>query len=157
MLQFQLRENAEGKRHYLDGQLDHPVDSGRPSVRVVAVEHDITFVPGTRAYSKACYDVTLADGRRLRLEETPLFRGWAYAGTGYDGGYDDRKGLGAWRGDIAEHDVYELPDVESVLLGGAPTPPGHREQPARVLVDGRETIGHCPVMTWGAIDRYGLA
>ena len=26
-----------------------------------------------------------------------------------------------------------------------------------VLVDGRPCIGHCPVMPWGAYDRYGLA
>ena len=156
-LQFQLRETAEGQRQYLDGQVDFKVQDGRASLRVEDVTHDIEFVPGTRAYSRASYALTMDDGRTIHLEAEPFYRGWAYAGTGYDGGYLDRKGLGAWRGDITEHDVYDLPDPETVLLDGAPTAPGHREQPAQVRIDGRPCLGHCPVMTWGAVDKYGLS
>ncbi len=155
-LQFQLRETSDGRRTYLDGQLDHLVQDGRPSVRVESVTHDISFVPGTRAYEHASYLVTLANGETIHLEVEPFYRAWAYAGTGYDGGYDDRKGLGAWRGDIAERDVYELPDPETVVIDGQPGYAGHREQPAQVLVDGRAALGHCPVMTWGRVDKYEL-
>jgi hypothetical protein len=155
-LQFQLREDADGRRQYLDGQMDHRVGDGRASVRVQDVRHSMTFVPGTRAYEHAEFDVALADGRELHLAVEPWMRPWAYAGTGYDGGYSDRRGLGAARGEVVEFDTYELPDLETVLLEGAPAYAGHREQPARVTVDGVPTFGHCPVMTAGVVKRYGL-
>jgi hypothetical protein len=154
--QFQLQEDGGGRRLFLDGQLDWPAGDGRPSIRVADVTHDISFVPGTRVYDKLHYRVTLEDGQALEIDVEPLLRSWAYRGTGYNGGFDDGLGLGAWRGERLEHDVYDLSDPEIVLLDGAPHPPGHREQPARVTVNGAPGLGHMPVMTRGPLPAYGL-
>jgi hypothetical protein len=154
--QFQLQEDGDGNRLYFDGQLDWPVGHDRPAIRAVDVTHEISFVPGTRVYDRLRFGLRLADGRELAIDAQPLLRAWAYRGTGYNGGYNDGMGLGAWRGVVLEHDTYDLSDVEVVLLDGAPHPAGHREQPVRVTVNGEEGIGHVPVMTRGPLPSYGL-
>ena len=155
--QFQLREDGAGNRTYFDGQLDHRLDDGRASVRALDVSHDISFIAGTRAYDHARHRLILEDGRVLEVEAEPLGRAWAYRGTGYSNGYHDGRGLGAWRGDVVEHDVYDLSHPEDVLVDGSPAVAGHREQPVRLVVDGAASLGHLPVMTRGAIARYNLA
>jgi hypothetical protein len=154
--QFQQREDGDGNRVYFDGQIDYPYDSGKPSERAVSVSHDIAFIPGTRTYEHVRYELTMAGGRLVVIEAEPLVRPWAYRGTGYGGGYHDGKALGAWRGSVLEHDVYDLENPESVLVDGKPHPSGHREQPVRIVVDGKPGFGHMPIMTRGAIARYGL-
>lgn len=152
-LALQYREDADGERLALDGE-SIGRDGTRTRVRDVAL--DVTFVPGSRAYRDLALDVTLADGATLRVEAWPLLNAWAYAGTGYDGGYLDGRGLGAWRGTVAEHDVYEHVPPEQVLLHGEPTPPGHREQPVTLTIDGTPGTGHCPVITRGALPLRGI-
>ncbi|MBT4162111.1 MAG: hypothetical protein HOC70_08970 [Gammaproteobacteria bacterium] len=154
--QFQLQEDGEGKRLYFDGQLDYPLDDDRPSVRAVDVTHDISFVPGTRIYDRLNYSLKLDNGDLLDIEAKPLFRAWAYSGTGYDGGFHDRLGLGGARGESMEYDIYDLSHVNDVLLDGKTHFPGHREQPASATVNGAPAIGHMPVMTAGPIARYKL-
>ncbi|MFD2396553.1 hypothetical protein ACFSVJ_06560 [Prauserella oleivorans] len=58
-LALQYRENAEGRRLALDGEL-----IGRDGVRrrVGDLDADITFVEGSRAYSHVKLDVTMEDG-----------------------------------------------------------------------------------------------
>jgi hypothetical protein len=154
--QFQLQEDGSGKRLYFDGQLDWPVGDGRPPLRATSVRHAISFVPGTRVYDQLHYELELEDGQVLEIDARPLLRAWAYRGTGYNGGYDDGLGLGASRGEVLEHDVYDLTDPEIVLLDGERTASGHREQPVVVSVNGEEGIGHMPVMTRGPLPAYGL-
>jgi hypothetical protein len=148
------REDADGKRTFWDGEA---VTKSGERIGVADSTFDFRFHPGTRQYDQVDARVTLANGRQLDLIITPFLHAWAYAGTGYDGGYRDGKGLGAWRGDVAEHDVYEHADREVVLLDGEPTPTGHREQFANIAVDGTSLIGYCAVMTRGSLPRHGLA
>ena len=117
----------------------------------------MSFIAGTRAYDHARHRLILEDGRVLEVEAEPLGRAWAYRGTGYSNGYHDGRGLGAWRGDVVEHDVYDLTHPEDVLVDGSPAVAGHREQPVRLVIDGAASLGHMPVMTRGAIARYNLA
>jgi hypothetical protein len=154
--QFQLQEDGDGNRLLFDGQLDWPLGDARVAIRAVDVSHQISFVPGTRVYDRARFQLRMADGRELAIDARPLLRPWAYRGTGYNGGYDDGMGLGAWRGTVLEHDVYDLSDLETVRLDGHPHRAGHREQPVRVTVDGEEGIGHLPVMVIGSLPSYGL-
>lgn len=154
--QFQLHEDGEGNRQYFDGQLDYSLDDGRASLRAVDVEHEISFVDGTREFDHLTYRLTMDNGEVMVIEAEPLYRGWAYYGTGYDGGYLDALGLGAARGTVLEHDVYDLTHVKNVLLNGEPHPSGHRETPGRVTVNGKRAIGHMPVMAFGKIDKYNL-
>lgn len=153
-LALQYREDAAGHRLALDGELIEPTGVRVP---VTDLGLEVTFVAGSRAYSQVVLTVDLADGRRTRVEARPLLQAWAYAGTGYDGGYDDRRGLGAWRGVVAEHDVYRFVAPDGVRSGGVDVPPGHREQPVRLTIDGRPGLGHLPLITRGALPLRGLA
>jgi hypothetical protein len=80
-------------------------------------------------------------------------------GTGYDGGFDDGRGLGAPRGDgHIEADVYDLSDVENVVRpDGTVRQPRQRETPVRVIVDGARGTGHLVIMTRGPLPRYGVS
>jgi len=152
-LALQYRENAEGKRLALDGEL---ITSDGTRRRIGDLELDIDFVAGSRAYKHVKLDVTLEDDTTLAVEAEPLLHAWAYSGTGYDGGYRDRRGLGAWRGTVAEYDVYDYVPPEQVFLDGSPVRPGHREQPVTVSIDGVAGMGHCPVITRGSLPRRGI-
>lgn len=147
------REDSAGRVTYLDGEI---IGKDGTHSTVVAADIDPHFVPGARTYSTVLLRVTADDGRQWSVEAVPLIEPWAYAGTGYDGGYADGFGLGVPRGNLAEHDVYELVPPESVLLEGNSTPTGHREQFARVVIDGIETTGYCTVMTRGDLPHHGL-
>jgi hypothetical protein len=148
-----MREDAVGRRTYLDGEVIH-VD-GTHDV-VTEVELRPHFHPGARTYDIVEARIGSREGRVFAIRATPLLHPWAYSGTGYDGGYLDGRGLGVPRGHLVEHDVYELIAPEEVRLDGRPTPPGHREQFARVEIDGTATTGYCTVMTRGELPRYGL-
>jgi hypothetical protein len=148
-----MREDAAGRRTYLDGEVIGA--DGSHSV-VTEVEVDPQFIDGSRMYARVGARVRAEDGRSFDIEATPLLHPWAYAGTGYDGGFSDGRGLGVPRGELAEHDVYELVPPEAVLLDGRPTPSGHREQFAEVRIDGLPTTGYCTVMTRGTLPRFGL-
>lgn len=148
-----LREDGSGRRTYVDGEV---IGSDGSHVVIDAVEVEPQFYAGTRTYQRVTARVTSADGRTFDLVATPLLQPWAYAGTGYDGGFSDGRGLGVPRGQLAEHDIYDLVPPEDVLLGGRPTPPGHREQFADVVIDGTPTTGYCTVITRGPLPRYGV-
>lgn len=148
-----MREDDTGRRTYLDGEVIGK-DGSRDVVETVKLLPD--FVAGTRTYSRVRATIGTAAGRVFEVVATPLLEPWAYAGTGYDGGFCDGKGLGVPRGRLSEHDVYDLVPPEQVLLDGTPTPSGHREQFADVLVDGVATTGYCTVMTRGALPHHGL-
>lgn len=146
---FQLREYADGRPRYVDGTLERPGESA--PLRVVDIAHEIAFHPETKIYRHARIQVRLEDGDTVEVTAEPLTeRPWAGRGGGYSRGFRDGKGFGARRGDVVEYDVYDLGDPEKVLLEGAPVPPGHREQLARVTVDGEPGIAHLPIM-----DRSG--
>ncbi|WP_040724197.1 hypothetical protein [Nocardia veterana] len=147
------REDAAGRVTYLDGEV---IGSDGTHATVIRADLSPRFVDGARVYESVSLHVDCDDGRSFDIEAAPLLEPWAYAGTGYDGGFDDGRGLGVPRGEIAEHDVYDLVPPEQVLLGGNSTPSGHREQFATVRVDGVRTTGYCTVMTRGALPHYGL-
>ena len=154
----QLHEDHLGRRQSLDGALVWPGDAGRPELAIVDMEHDLTFHEGTRAFSHARLVLTTEDEQRWEIEAEPVFTAWAYKGTGYGNGYDDEKGLGAYRGEyLEETDIYDVSHPEIVRnLDGAQIPSGHREQPVRLTVNGKPGFGHLPIMVMGPNQRYGL-
>ncbi len=152
-LALQYRENAEGAALALDAELIEP-DGVRK--RIVDAQVEVDFVEGSRAYQEVRMFLTDDTGADLEVVAHPLLHAWAYSGTGYDGGFDDRRGLGAWRGTVVEHDVYELGAPESVQVNGADVPPGHREQPVLLTINGRSGQGHLPVITRGSLPLRGL-
>jgi len=147
------REDAAGNPTYVDGEVITR-DGRHTGVR--SMEFEVEFHPGTRAHRKVSARIVADDGSEFDVEATPFLHPWAYAGTGYDGGYRDGRGLGAWRGTVVEHDVYQFVAPDGVLMDGRPTPTGHREQFAKMVVNGESITGYCPVMTRGALPKYGL-
>lgn len=152
----QSREDGHGRRLFLDGHVTRLDGHDPQPLEVVGLEHDITFIDGTRDWSALCYVLTVEDGSEVVILAEPLQSAWAYRGTGYEGGYDDGRGVGVPRGDLVEHDVLDLTVPGRVTRLGEPFHPGHREQPARITVDGKTGLGHMPVMSSGRIDRYLL-
>jgi hypothetical protein len=153
---FQLREDPLGNVRHFDGEVSWPESAGREPVRISRVEHDIEFISGTRDWSRLHYTLHLVDGTVLEMDAEALQSAWAYRGTGYENGYEDSLGVGVVRGEIVEQDVLDLSVPGKVKRGGELYFPGHREQPARVTVNGRRGYGHLPVMSSGHIERYGL-
>jgi hypothetical protein len=154
--QFQLRETGDGRLLSLDGEACGPLRSEQEPDRVVAVAHDISFVEGTRAWDRLTYDVQLSSGQALHIDAQALQTAWAYRGTGYENGYDDCRGVGVPRGDLLEFDVLDVSHPQWVRRLGEDWKPGHREQPARLTINGQPGFGHLPVMSAGRIERYGL-
>jgi len=152
----QSREDGQGRLLFLDGHVMRVDDPKREACEVVALAHDITFVAGTRDWQSLRYVVTVDDGSEVVIEAEPIQSAWAYRGTGYEGGFDDGRGVGVPRGDLVQHDVLDLRVPGRVTRQGEPFHPGHREQPARVVVNGRPGLGHLPVMSSGRIEKYDL-
>lgn len=153
---FQYREDGSGRQQHFDGAVVDAKAPNEPAVPIERMEHDITFIPGTRDWTALTYRLHLVDGRQLTLEAEALQSAWAYRGTGYENGYFDSRGVGVPRGEIVEHDVIDLSIPGNVTKDGEPYFPGHREQPARVLIDGVAGTAHLPVMSSGRHERYGL-
>ena len=153
----QFHEDATGHQRGLEGFIGWPEGSGRPAVAVVEAEHQLEFHAGTRAYRRATLCLGTEDGAKWEVAAEPLLTAWAYRGTGYDGGYRDGQGLGAFRGEMLEHDVYDVSDPEAVgLPDGTTIRPLHREQGVRLTVNGEPGFGHFPIMAIGRVERYGL-
>ncbi|PWI06191.1 hypothetical protein DIZ27_34745 [Streptomyces sp. NWU339] len=141
---FQSREYADGTPRYLDGTIHSRADT---HARVVDLAYEITYVEGTRTWARTEFDLSLSDGRSVRVEAQPhTVRPWASRGGGYNRGFSDGLGFGARRGEVTEYDVYELPDARRVFLDGVEIDPGHREQLARITVDGAPGWAHLPIM-----------
>lgn len=155
---FHAVEDGYGNQFVIDGEIKFPESSGRPSVKVTAIEHDIHFIPGSRVYDTARLKVTTADGNTYDIEAEAAGSPWTYKGTGYSEGYNDEKGLGLYRGqDLLETDVYDVSDpTKTILPDGREIAPVHREQPVSVRVNGAPGHGHMPLLNWGRVRRYGL-
>lgn len=151
---FQLQEDGTGRVVAVEGFVR---SDGAEPVELAAVEHTIDFHPGSRSYRRADVVLVGVDGRRWRLEAEPVLAAWAYRGTGYDSGFADGLGLGVYRGERIEHDVYGVAHHEDVKLpDGTVIQPMHREQGARISIDAVPGFAHFPIMPIGRIERYGL-
>jgi hypothetical protein len=153
---IQLQENGEGERKYLHGAIDSRTDA--PQLEVIDFKHDIIFEAGTRIYKYARFHFTTADGVEWDVEVEPLGRAWVFKGSGYNHGYNDERGLGYFRGEyLEEADVYDIRHPEEVVMpDGIRIRPLHREQFAKVTVNGKPGQAHCPVITTGFHRRYGF-
>ena len=93
--------------------------------------------PGTRRFRTAQVRATFDDGKRLVLDLTALGSAIAMQGLGYSGGYDDGRGLGAWRAENhLESDVYDLSHPSKVVYpDGSEKEHWHRIQPVGIKAD----------------------
>lgn len=156
---IQVMEDSDGERIYMDGEVQWAPQSGRPPCKIVDVEQDLALVPGKRVFSRLALKMKLENGETWEVEATPIGRPWCYRGTGYDSGFEDGKGLGVWRSDslLVERDVYDLTDPEDVVMpDGSIQQPRHREQLARMTLNGLSGFAYCPFFLIGSHPRLGV-
>jgi hypothetical protein len=153
---FQYREDGKGRVQHIDGAVVQADSADGSRIPIVGIDHSIDFIPDSRDWSTLTYQLHLADGRQFTIEADALHHPWAYRGTGYENGYFDSRGVGVPRGSVVESDRLDLSTPGYVLKDGVPYFPGHREQPARVRINGVAGLGHLPVMSAGHVERYGL-
>jgi hypothetical protein len=128
-----LLSEREGEFSYVSGTL-FDATSGR-SVSVAKLELKPDLHPGTRSFKSVDIAVTLTDGTRLSLQCAQSGSAIAMQGLGYSGGYDDRKGLGFWRGEqVVEQDVWDVSHPADIVYPDERKtgPHWHRIQPVRV-------------------------
>ena len=151
---IQRQENAAGDILFHDGNIAR---HGQPELRIIDMQHELDFLPGTRTCGSATLRCTLQGGEVVTVRFDSLLPGTVYKGTGYDNGFDDERGLGFHRGDVLEYDVYDVSDVEQVgLPDGRTIRPWHRELPCTVEVNGQSGMGYATVLNNGEIPRYRL-
>jgi hypothetical protein len=147
------------QRTYLTGLIRERAHPQRErSVRDAKLS--FALVPGTRRFSSANLELVLDDGRGLRLELEPQGNAIAMPGLGY-GGWNDGKGLGAWRGAYHEEgEIWMLEHPADVRLpDGRVERPVHRIAPVRVASDlgARDTgTGSLTFIALGRLPQYGL-
>lgn len=100
---------------------------------------------GTRRFRTAEVTATLSGGETLRLRVRAQGPAIAMQGLGYSGGYDDGRGLGAWRGENhREIDVWDVSHPSKIVLpDGTQKEHWHRIQPVSIDADlqGERSVG----------------
>ena len=150
------------ERTYLTG---HVIDRRHPeagAVDIADVAFGIDMHPGTRRFRSTRAEVSLADGRRLTLAADAAGPAIVMPGLGYSGGFDDGRGLGAWRGELhTEADTWDVSHPEQVVRAdGTVTEPWHRIQPVGIAVGGAgfdsRGTGSMTMVARGRLPQYGL-
>jgi hypothetical protein len=122
----------EGEPRYITGAI-REIASGREWT-VDELELEVELHAGTRRFRHASLHATLDDGSRLSLQAQAIGAAIAMQGLGYSGGYDDRKGLGVWRGmQVVELDSWDVSAPARIDYGnGRGNEHWHRIQPVAV-------------------------
>lgn len=156
-LLFSGRNSDEG---YLSGDLTALPEG--PTTEIQGAGMDVELHPDTRRFSAVTFDATTATGEKLVWDCAPHGAAVAMKGLGYSGGYDDRKGLGVWRGDDhLEYDEWDVHDPATIVYpGGTSDQHWHRIQPVTItLTSGEGTTngyGSMTLILSGHLPRYGL-
>lgn len=157
---LQIKEDANGVRRYVDGEIEiaDGDGDGPRRVRLTEVEHAIAFVGNSNVFTSMPFDAVADSGEQFHVEVRPAHLPFAMVGTGYFDGFADRRGFGAYRGaDVVEHDEYELFDDGWVRFpDGCRGQPWFREQSSVVECNGVRGFGYSCVLVEGRIEHYGL-
>lgn len=137
-------EGPNGDLLYQHGTLIPQGERFAPVAELREWSHDIQFA-GAHGYRSFRYRTRWSDGRTIEIEGRPVLAPWIFRGAGYDGGFDDGRGLGAQRRTVVEHDITELAAPDPV--DGRPAQM-HFEQPASLVVDGMALPGYAPVIVY---------
>jgi hypothetical protein len=152
-----VQHNRDGRGNvtFTDGVLRARDGGADRRLRVNA--QDIQFPAGSRCYERATIELVDSDGRPHDIECRRLTEPIVMRGAGYDGGYADGRGLGVHRGDLVEHDTYDLSAEGRPILveSGEPVLGGQREQPVVVTLDEESGIGDFTVLAVGALTFLG--
>lgn len=123
---------------------DKPYTTGVVTERSSQAVHEASKIelagelhPGTKRFRVAQVRTSFSDGRQLLLDVTARGASIAMQGLGYSGGYDDGRGLGAWRGvQHLESDTWDVSHPAKVVYpDGTEKVHWHRIQPVAVEAD----------------------
>ena len=98
---------------------------------------EVELHEGTRRFRRAGVVATFEDGKQLQLKLLAQGPSVAMQGLGYSGGYNDGRGLGAWRGETClESDIWDVSHPSKVVYpDGAEKVHWHRIQPVAIKAD----------------------
>jgi hypothetical protein len=144
---------------HLTAELRHQSGTVHPGT---AIDLRATFTDASRPRRMrgATFAITTGAGETVTIEADPQGPAVAMAGLGY-GGYDDGRGLGAYRGpEHTEHDVWDVSQPATVTFpDGTTARPLHRIQPVRVTVtdpSGASTgFGSCTMIAETGLEPDG--
>ncbi len=156
-----LLSGRDGDLRYTTGAI-REVASGR-EWSVETLDLDVSLQNGTRRFHTATVTARLVGGDSLVLHAAAQGPSIAMQGLGYSGGYDDRKGLGVWRGaELVETDVWDVSAPARIVYGqGRSNEHWHRIQPVAVTatLNGAETSrgnGSMTLILSGRLPDLGL-
>lgn len=137
----------EGPRGYVHGVVQ---PRNQPPEQVTDVSYEIDYDEGSAWYRRAAILLRTESGEKYEIA-VEREAAWAMIGSGYHGGFDDGKGLGAHRGEFhQEYDVYDVSDPEGARLpDGRTIRPRHRETIARITVNGTPGQAHTLIIPSG--------
>ena len=156
-----LLSKREGEPSYTTGVV-RDLNSGE-TLSVKDLQLEATLHAGTRRFQVATLTARLEGGTDFVLRSEAIGSAIAMQGLGYSGGYDDRKGLGVWRGpNRIETDVWDVSSPSKIVYpGGSANEHWHRIQPVAVHArlgtspESRGT-GSMTLILSGRIPRLGL-
>jgi len=134
-LLFERRGEDEA---YTTGVVTERLTDLSEAVHVVQkIELAADLHPGTRRFRTAQVRATFDGGKLLVMDLTALGSAIAMQGLGYSGGYNDGRGLGAWRAqNHLESDVWDVSHPSKVVYpDGSQKEHWHRIQPVRIKAD----------------------
>ena len=104
---------------------------------ITKIDLSVDLHEGTRRFRQASVEATLEDGRILHITVHASGSSIAMQGLGYSGGYNDGKGLGAWRAENhLETDVWDVSHPSKIVYAdGTQKEHWHRIQPVKLSAD----------------------
>ena len=153
----QRNRDGTGAETFVDGRLRW--HDGRPERSLRRVDQEIEFPPGSRAYRRASMRIVDSEGDTHEILAERLSEPIVMRGAGYDGGFDDGRGLGVHRGqEHAEWDEYDLAseDTPTTVPDGNAVAGVQREQPVSLSVNGAAGVGDLTVVALGDCSHFGV-
>ena len=156
-----LLSHREEEPAYVSGELMHAATGTSMFVTEIELKPDLH--PGTRRFRSVEITAKLADGTTFSVHCNQSGSAIAMQGLGYSGGYNDRKGLGVWRGEnVVEEDVWDVSDPSDIVYpdGRKTAAHWHRIQPVTLSCAHGETRyeghGSLTLVLAGRIPSLGL-
>lgn len=150
---FHLHEDADGRVLDCEGRLDQ-VGGTDPGIDIVAVEHALAYVEGTKRLASGKLELVLANDARVPLEFSVACAPAHPQGFGYSRGWSDGGNPGVWRGvETIEGERFDVANP-AATAGPPHTDPGRRlggTEFASNLVgpDGSVGMAHVEHMLYG--------
>ena len=127
---------------------DIPIGDDPATEGVGGVEHDITYIPGTRRAESAHIAIIQDSGERMDIDLEPLIC-FRMKGIGYS---HPEWGHGMWKGDLAiGGEMWKVADLDPLAFENQ-----HLQQVVRATMGDKQGIGVLEQICFGPHARYGF-